>query len=103
MILQALFSLCPGAKWRWVGTDYNDIEWFDEEIQKPTLEQLEAEAQRLLIEKTNNQYKNKRAVEYPASTDFFDAMYWASKGDNTKLEAYYAACEAVKLKYPKVS
>ena len=102
MILLALFSLYPGAKWRWVGTDYNDIEWFDEEIEKPTLEELEAEAQRLLIEKTNNQYKNKRAIEYPPLTDLADAMYWSSKGDNTKLNAYYAKCEEVKAKYPKV-
>lgn len=103
MILKALFSLCPNAKWRWSGTDYNDIEWLDEEIQKPTLEELETEAQRLSIERINNQYKNKRALEYPQLTDLADAMYWASQGDNSKLEAYYAACEAVKLKYPKAS
>jgi hypothetical protein len=30
-----------------------------------------------------------------------DALYWSSKGDNTKLDEYYAKCEAVKLKYPK--
>ncbi len=48
-----------------------------------------------------NQYKNKRAFEYPPLADLADAMYWASKGDNTKLDNYYAACEAVKLKYPK--
>ena len=101
MILQALFSLCPGAKWRWVGTDYNDIEWFDEEIQKPTIEELEVEAARLATIKVNEQYKNKRAFEYPSLADLADAMYWASKGDNTKLDNYYAACEAVKLKYPK--
>ena len=47
------------------------------------------------------QYKNKRAFEYPPLADFADAMYWASQGDNTKLDNYYAACEAVKLKYPK--
>jgi hypothetical protein len=30
-----------------------------------------------------------------------DALYWSSKGDNKKLDEYYAKCEAVKLKYPK--
>jgi len=44
-----------------------------------------------------------RANEYPPLTDLADAMYWSSQGDNTKLEAYYAACEAVKLKYPKAT
>ena len=101
MILQALFSLCPGAKWRWVGTDYNDIEWFDEEVTKPTLQELEVEAARLATVKINEQYKSKRAFEYPPLSDLADAMYWASQGDNTKLDNYYAACEAVKLKYPK--
>ena len=48
-----------------------------------------------------NQYKMQRAMEYPLLTDLADAMYWASKGDNTKLDTYYAACEAVKTKYPK--
>jgi hypothetical protein len=49
-----------------------------------------------------NAYMYKRAKEYPPLTELADAMYWSSQGDNTKLEAYYAACEAVKLKYPKV-
>lgn len=48
-----------------------------------------------------NEYKELRQVEYPSLADLADAMYWASKGDNTKLDNYYAACEAVKLKYPK--
>lgn len=48
-----------------------------------------------------NRYKQQRAAEYPSLLDFADAMYWASKGDNTKLDNYYAACEAVKQKYPK--
>jgi hypothetical protein len=34
-------------------------------------------------------------------SEFADAMYWASKGDQAKLDAYYAACEAVKIAYPK--
>lgn len=46
-------------------------------------------------------YIEKRQMEYPALADLADAMYWASQGDNTKLDNYYAACEAVKLKYPK--
>ena len=46
-------------------------------------------------------YIEKRQWEYPPLADLADAMYWASKGDNTKLDNYYAACEAVKLKYPK--
>jgi hypothetical protein len=43
----------------------------------------------------------KRKGEYPPLEDFADAMYWNSKGDDTKLTEYYAACDAVKAKYPK--
>tara|TARA_B100002019_G_scaffold227680_1_gene200898 strand:- start:163 stop:402 length:240 start_codon:yes stop_codon:yes gene_type:complete len=44
---------------------------------------------------------NKRAVNYPPLADFADAMYWNSKGDDSKLTAYYAACEKVKTDNPK--
>jgi hypothetical protein len=46
-------------------------------------------------------YKNKRKSEYPPLTDLADALYHQSKGDETKLTAYLAKCEAVKQKYPK--
>ena len=48
-----------------------------------------------------NTYKYKRAPEYPPLTDLADALYHQSKGDETKLTAYLAKCEAVKQKYPK--
>jgi len=48
-----------------------------------------------------NAYKAKRAVAYPPIGELADALYWASTGDTSKLDAYYAACAAVKAKYPK--
>ena len=48
-----------------------------------------------------NAYISKRAPEYPPLTDLADALYHQSKGDETKLTAYLAKCEAVKQKYPK--
>jgi hypothetical protein len=48
-----------------------------------------------------NAYIAKRQSEYPALTDLADALYHQSKGDETKLTAYLAKCEAVKTKYPK--
>ena len=42
-----------------------------------------------------------RAVAYPPISDLADAIYWQSKGDSSKMEAYTAAVEAVKDKYPK--
>ena len=48
-------------------------------------------------------YKDDRQPLYPPLADFADAMYWNSKGDSSKLTAYYAACEKVKADNPKPS
>ena len=48
-------------------------------------------------------YKDDRQTLYPSLGDFADAMYWNSKGDSSKLTAYYAACEKVKTDNPKPS
>ena len=48
-------------------------------------------------------YQSTRQPLYPSLGDFADAMYWNSKRDSTKLEAYYAACEKVKTDNPKPS
>ena len=48
-------------------------------------------------------YKDDRKPLYPLLEDFADAMYWNSKGDSSKLIAYYAACEKVKTDNPKPS
>lgn len=46
-------------------------------------------------------YNEKRKQEYPPLSDYVDAMYWASKGDNVKLDQYLAKIDQVKNKYPK--
>ena len=48
-------------------------------------------------------YKDDRKPLYPPIEEFADAMYWNSKGDSSKLTAYYAACEKVKTDNPKPS
>lgn len=42
-----------------------------------------------------------RARAYPPLADFADALYWQSKGNNSKMEAYLAACDKVKQDFPK--
>ena len=61
----------------------------------------DAEEAAFKAEKDANGYKDNRKVLYPSLTDFADAMFWNSKWDSTKLEAYYAACEKVKTDNPK--
>ena len=43
-------------------------------------------------------YIAKRAAEYPPITDYIDGVV---KGDQSQIDAYVAACQAVKDKYPK--
>lgn len=43
-------------------------------------------------------YAQRRAAEYPPVTDYLDGVV---KGDQAKIDAYTAACLAVKAKYPK--
>jgi len=43
-------------------------------------------------------YIAKRAAEYPPITDYIDGVV---KGDQAQIDAYIAACQAVKAKYPK--
>jgi hypothetical protein len=43
-------------------------------------------------------YAQLRAREYPSSADYLDGVV---KGDQAQIDAYIAACMAVKAKYPK--
>ena len=45
-----------------------------------------------------NAYKQQRAAEYPPMADYLDGVV---KGDQAQIDAYVAACLAVKAKYPK--
>jgi hypothetical protein len=43
-------------------------------------------------------YMENRALEYPPIADYIDGVV---KGDQEQIDAYIAACQAVKTKYPK--
>jgi len=45
-----------------------------------------------------NEYRQKRINEYPDFHDYLDGIV---KGDQTQIQKYIDACNAVKLKYPK--
>ena len=70
-----------------------------------TLVQSDIDAARVTLdaEAAAIAYQSTRQPLYPSLGDFADAMYWNSKGDASKLEAYYAACEKVKTDNPKPS
>ena len=62
---------------------------------------VDAAAAEIAAEDAATQYQRNRQPEYPSLADLADALYWSNQGDNTKLDEYYAACAAVKAKYPK--
>ena len=78
---------------------------FDKDGKSISLEQSKIDTARteLDTEAAKIAYQSVRQPLYPSLGDFADAMYWNSKGDSTKLEAYYAACEKVKTDNPKPS
>ena len=78
---------------------------FKEDGTQVTLVQSEIDAARATLdaEAAATAYQSTRQPLYPSLGDFADAMYWNSKGDSSKLTAYYAASEKVKTDNPKPS
>ena len=114
---QVILSLAPTAKFGLTGIEIEFVEeivdgvlttttpnlqWFDPSVTKPTKQQILAERARLQAELDATEYQRKRQPEYPPLGDLADAIYWQNEGDSSKMTAYLAAVEAVKVKYPKV-
>jgi hypothetical protein len=77
-------TIPEGQRAKWNGA------WVFEDIPAPAPE-VEPEP----VELT---YAQKRAAEYPPMADYLDGVV---KGDQAQIDAYIAACLAVKAKYPK--
>jgi hypothetical protein len=88
----ALESLRPGAKWNLTG---EEIEWLDQNQAKPTDTEIKAEIARLQADYEAKEYQRKRAAEYPSIPDQLDTLYHGG------YDAWKAAIDAVKNKYPK--
>jgi hypothetical protein len=98
-LANAIISLRPGEQWILNGDDYSGLEWLSE-TEIPTEEELFAEINRLQSEYDLMEYSRLRASEYPSMNDYLDGIV---KGDQAQVDAYIAACLAVKEKYPKPS
>ena len=93
--IKAILSLVPNAQVNIYG---NDVQWVNPVIAPVTNEQIDDEIARLQAEYEAKQYQRNRALEYPPITDYLDGIV---KGDQAQIDAYIAACQAVKTKYPK--
>jgi len=78
---------------------------FKEDGTQVSLDQSKIDSARATLdaEAAATAYQSTRQPLYPSLGDFADAMYWNSKGDSSKLTAYYEACEKVKTDNPKPS
>ncbi len=95
LILATHFS---GKSWSLKGDTYEGLEWSDTTT-KPTQNELDALWEPLKESINANAYKESRVKEYPLITDYLDGVV---KGDQVQIDAYIAACLAVKDKYPKL-
>lgn len=91
----ALRSLVPSADWI---IEDGVLTWLSAEVVQPTQQQVDAEVARIQAIFDAEAYKDKRVAEYPPITDYIDGVV---KGDQAQIDAYIAACQAVKAKYPK--
>lgn len=97
-ITDALLSIAHGAEWVLNGDDLSGLEWLDGAIPRPTDLEILQEVDRLQKEYDALEYQRLRALEYPPMADYLDGVV---KGDQAQVDAYIAACLAVKEKYPK--
>lgn len=97
-LVRAIENLRPGSKWILHDSLFENIEWLDDQSEPPSLEEVNDEIDRITTEDTATQYKHQRAAEYPSFADYLDGIV---KSDQAQIDAYIAACQAVKAKYPK--
>lgn len=91
----AILSLVPGAEISVIG---DDVVWVNPPVSPVTDEQIADEFERLKSEYDSQEYKRKRAAEYPDFREYLDGVV---KGDAKQVQAYKDACMAIKAKHPK--
>ncbi len=94
---EAIKSLRPNASFAISFHDWSTLEWFDDAVKKPTLEEVEDEILRLQAEYDDKEYQRLRAPEYPPIGDQLDALFHAGVFPPEMA----AKIQAVKDKYPK--
>ena len=89
---KAILSLRPKAKWSAVD---QELTWLDSSQTEPTATEIANEIKRLESVATSEEYKLKRAAEYPSVVDQLDKMF------HSGFQAWKNEIHKVKEKYPK--
>jgi len=95
---QAIRHLHPKAEYAINANDYEQLEWMSKDIEKPSLEALNASWDSYILYKKSIKYKEDRRKEYASWEDQFDMMYWDQVNGTTNWKDSVAA---VKTKFPK--
>ena len=96
-IITALNNLVPACQYAFHGDDLENLVW-DDGRDRPTDDDIMAEVERVWASWNSDEYQRLRKPEYPPIEDYLDGIV---KGDQAQIDAYIAACQAVKEKYPK--
>lgn len=109
---KALTKLRPGAEFTIDGADIlwennpainqlypKNVVWYTQ-TKQITKEEYDAILPEVIDEELKP-YQFERMNAYPPMTELADALYWQSKGDETKMQKYLAEVEAVKTAFPK--
>ena len=89
---KAILSLRPKAKWSALD---QKLTWLDSSQTEPTATEIANEIKRLEDVATSEEYKRKRAAEYPSVVDQLDLIY------HSGIDAWKAKIKETKDKYPK--
>lgn len=95
-LTKVLIKKYPDCKWRLDGDYYEGLTWFHEnEIPKPSQEELFSYCEELKLEYENNQYQRERAVAYPSIQDQLDILY------HQGYDGWKEEINKIKERYPK--
>jgi hypothetical protein len=112
-ITKALFELVPDATWTLHSDTYAGLEWLDDNLIKPTEQEVNEKLQELVTEAEELKaitaaqyelvkYKDERKRNYPFIGDQLDMLWHAiDAGTLNKTSDFYKAIKAVKDTYPK--
>lgn len=91
----ALSSLRPGCKFEMLYGEYKYLKWMSDEMSIPTEDEVNAEIERLNNEEKKNEYKFKRAADYPPLQEQLDMIY------HHGIDVWKESIKQIKDKYPK--
>ena len=94
----ALQSLKPGAQWVLRGSEWEGLEWLDNDFGKPSKHEVEVEISRLKVLVEQRSYREERAKEYKSVNEQLDMLYWDFTDGTTTWKNHI---KEIKDKYPK--